>query len=124
MQFKSNEKKPLKIFRLIPSSSSLPLSISFIVAIILICLSLIVQPFLQPQIPLFYSLALPSQQLADKAWIFFFPIFSFLILMTHFLLILSLKKISLNLTKLFSWLTLIMLIALFIIFSRIVIITI
>ena len=60
---------------------------------------------LQPQVPLFYSLARPSQHLVHKNWLFVFPAISLAINVVHFSLLGLLRKIDRLLLKLFVWAT-------------------
>jgi hypothetical protein len=62
--------------------------------------------FLQPKIPLFYTLAQPENQLVHKAWIFFFPAFAWIISVGHFILIKSLTNLTEGVRRIFSWVTL------------------
>ena len=63
----------------------------------------------QPQVPLFYSLSNPDQQLVPKQWLFFFPILSALILILHRIFIYFLRKQDEKITKMFTWITLFLL---------------
>ncbi len=63
----------------------------------------------QPEIPLFYSLAQPEQQLVNKQWLFLFPIVSAAILVIHRISIQFLRKHDEKLTKIFTWMTLFLL---------------
>lgn len=60
---------------------------------------------LQPLIPLFYSLAEPNEYLADKYWIFVFPVISACITVGHLLLLPMLRNHDRVIQQLFSWLT-------------------
>ncbi|HEX9817357.1 MAG TPA: hypothetical protein VGA89_00455 [Patescibacteria group bacterium] len=62
--------------------------------------------FLQPEIPLFYTLAQPREQLVHKAWIFFFPVFAWTVSLGHFILIKSMAHLAEGVRKTFSWTTL------------------
>lgn len=79
--------------------------------------------FMQPEIPLFYSLPRLDQQLAPKIWIFLFPIMSLLVNGVHAVLIgLESQRESLLLV-LFARITLILQIMLLLAVLRIVYIT-
>lgn len=78
--------------------------------------------YLQPQIPLFYSLAQPEQQLVPKIWIFLLPGFSLIINLNHLLLLKILKPSQLFVSQLFSYSTLILQIILLMIASRLILI--
>jgi hypothetical protein len=82
------------------------LRISVIISLVITILSAISFPFLQPVIPLFYSVSQPSQQLAPKIWIFLFPIFAWLITLSHFFLLRNMKDIEGSVERIFSWTTL------------------
>ena len=77
---------------------------------------------LQPEIPLFYSLALPEQQLARKEWIFLFPLLSFAISTGHLFITHWCREYSPMLLKLLGWVTLSLQIVLAISMIRILII--
>ena len=79
--------------------------------------------FLQPELPIFYSLPRLDQQLSAKAWIFVFQVISLLINTVHTVLIgLESKRESLLLV-LFSRITVIIQVVLFLAVVRIVYIT-
>ncbi|NCN03579.1 MAG: hypothetical protein GW942_00725 [Candidatus Pacebacteria bacterium] len=61
----------------------------------------------QPVVPIFYSLAEPTQHLAAKEWLFLFPLISMIISLLHTALIRLLNKSELLLLKLFAWTTVI-----------------
>lgn len=112
----SDEKKK----RRFPAFIYVPLRISLSISLLIILLSIIFYPQLQPEIPLFYSLPRSSQQLAHKLWIFFFPLLSIFITVSHFFMISVNSQIKNRLKKLFSWTTVILQILLFLIFIRII----
>lgn len=60
---------------------------------------------LQPQVPLFYSLARKSQYLAAKGWLFLFPALSLLITLVHFSILKMIHTADPLLIKLFTWIT-------------------
>jgi hypothetical protein len=62
---------------------------------------------LQPKVPIFYSLGEPNEYLADKAWLFVFPVISTTITVTHLLLLGLLRSHHKVMNQLFGWLTLI-----------------
>ena len=62
-------------------------------------------PFLQPVIPLFYSLSQPADQLAAKIWIFLLPILAWLITIMHFSILRGMKNLEGNIEKIFCWTT-------------------
>lgn len=61
--------------------------------------------FLQPQIPIFYSLPLSSQQIASRFWILLFPGFSLSVTLLHIILIGIYHEVDEVVLILFCWLT-------------------
>lgn len=61
----------------------------------------------QPQLPIFYSLPEPNDYLADKQWIFVFPVLSTAITIVHLLLLPIMKDHHRMMNVLFAWLTVI-----------------
>jgi len=59
----------------------------------------------QPQVPIFYSLARPSQHLAPKHWLFLFPALSAIISFSHLIIARVIKHADQLLMKLFAWTT-------------------
>lgn len=92
----------------VPSPRS-PLRITFqisaVTAVLMSIAAGLAYPFIQPVIPIFYTLALPSNQLAPKIWLFLFPIFSWVIVLVHFSLLKLLKTLEISIEKLFAWTT-------------------
>ena len=62
---------------------------------------------LQPKVPIFYSLGEPNEYLADKAWLFVFPVLSTTITVMHVLILHTLRSHHNVMNQLFGWLTLI-----------------
>lgn len=60
---------------------------------------------LQPQVPLFYSLARPAQHLVAKEWLFLLPGISFAISFLHLSIARLAKKTNSLLLKIFAWTT-------------------
>ena len=60
---------------------------------------------IQPQVPLFYSLARPAEQLASKEWLFVIPAISGAISFIHLILLNSYLEYDRMILKLFSWST-------------------
>lgn len=58
--------------------------------------------FLQPEIPLFYTLALSEQVLAPKIWLALFPSLSFLITILHMIIIGFLHDLDEQVLRLFA----------------------
>lgn len=61
----------------------------------------------QPQLPIFYSLPEPNDYLADKQWIFIFPVLSATITILHLLLLPLMRSHHRMMNVLFAWLTVI-----------------
>ncbi len=60
---------------------------------------------LQPEIPIFYSLAQSSDHLAPKVMFFLLPILSFGVLAFHFFLLKFLDEIAMVMQRFFAWST-------------------
>lgn len=82
-----------------------PFLLSWLLSASLVLGSLIFYFRIQPQIPIFYSLARPSQHLMSKEWLFLFPVFSLLINMIHWLIAQTNKNPTELLAKLFAWMS-------------------
>lgn len=82
------------------------IGISIGVTLIIVLCSLAFFIFSQPQIPLFYSLTVPSQQLVPNYFIFIISVLSLINTFTNIWLYLVLKKYDQLLTTLFTWSTL------------------
>lgn len=68
-------------------------------------LALVMYFRVQPVIPIFYTLALPSQQLAAKEWIFLFPALAFGFTSLHLVIAHIFREYSSLLLTLFGWVT-------------------
>jgi hypothetical protein len=66
----------------------------------------IMYSFLQPEIPLFYTLAQPERQLVHKVWIFFLPALAWLVALGHLLLLKVMRELDEGVRRIFSWTTL------------------
>ncbi len=109
-----------KISDLIPDKSIKPLRFSIIISLIIFGLSLIFYPRLQPEIPLFYSLADANDQLVKKQWLFLLPSLSLAINVIHLILIRGLQKLDDLILALFAWSTVILEVVLLLIVLRII----
>jgi hypothetical protein len=82
----------------------------FLVSILVTCFLALITTVayfqLQPQIPLFYSLAEPNDYLAAKHWIFILPSFSAVVTFLHLLILPTLRNYNRVMNQLFGWLTL------------------
>ncbi|NCS97163.1 MAG: hypothetical protein GW762_01045 [Candidatus Pacebacteria bacterium] len=89
----------------LPDGVSTPFILIQVLALVTCGFALAGYFFLPPQIPLFYSLALSSQQLTTKEFIFVLPGLSVLFGILNSVLILRLQKYDVLLIRLFSWIT-------------------
>lgn len=79
-----------------------------VVITLLITLVATVSFFLvQADIPLFYSLARPVDQLVPKLWLFLFPLFAVTVTVTHLLLLNLLDHLNPLIKQLFGWSTIV-----------------
>lgn len=74
-------------------------------SLVITLLSIGILPFLQPVIPIFYTLAQPEKQLAPKIWLFLFPILAWLITLVHFSFLKAMKELDGGMQKIFCWTT-------------------
>ena len=86
---------------LVPKSIEKQIYLSWVVALLIVLISVIYYFISQPQLPIFYSLATKSDQLATKEFIFLFPIISVLMNLSHLFVIKVLKNYSALMLKLF-----------------------
>lgn len=62
-------------------------------------------PFVQPEVPIFYTLAQPERQLVPKGWLLLFPAIAWFITLLHFALIKSFHDLEKKVQALFCWVT-------------------
>lgn len=74
-------------------------------SLVITLVSIGVLPFLQPVIPIFYTLAQPEKQLAAKSWLLLFPLAAWLITLLHFSLLKAMKDLDRGMQKIFCWAT-------------------
>jgi hypothetical protein len=86
-----------------PLNTRQPLRWSLALALIQALLAGISLIWIQPVIPLLYSISNPQQQLVSHWWIFVFPALAFLFLSWHFFLIKALKNWAEIIIKLLAW---------------------
>lgn len=79
--------------------------ISIIVVSVVFLISLVLFPQLPPVIPLFYSLAAPSQHVVSKNWIWLFPSLLLCITLLHLIIVRAAKDYQPLLLLLFTWTT-------------------
>lgn len=101
-----------------------PLFTSFFVSAIIFIVTIVYYLQAQPQLPLFYSLARPSQHLVPKVWLFILPSVSLIINTIHTILVQLFKEYNPVILRLFMWVTVILQLVLLLVFLRIVLITI
>src|SRR5687768_781612 len=102
--------KPLRVRYLLsllntPRFVRTPFLISYLCTFSLSLMVLVSYFQVQPQVPLFYSLARPAQHLAAKEWLFLIPALSGAISFIHLLLINTFHEYDRTLITLFSWTT-------------------
>jgi hypothetical protein len=99
----------------------------FLISVLLSCLfSLVLLStyfYLQPLVPLFYSLAQPNDYLVPKIWLATFPILSFVITLGHIFLIRYLFEHQRIIPLLFAWFTVVVQLLFALAFFRIILIT-
>lgn len=108
----------------LPKVAKKTLYASYVVSLIQIVVAIVGFIILQPEIPLFYTLARPEQQLVPKIWVFIFPVFSILINVIHTILIGLDSKKEIVLLSLFARVTTVLQFALLLALLRIIYITI
>jgi len=89
----------------VPSHLKTPFQVCFLVSSGLTLFLLVSYLRLQPTVPLFYSLADPSDYLVDKQWLILFPVISFAITFGHSILIKTLYHHEKIIPNLFAWST-------------------
>lgn len=107
----------------IPKTLYTPLLSAVIIFLLLMVATSIYFFIGPPEVPLFYSLARPEQQLTPKAFIFILPVVSGLFIFLHVVLIKILHEYDALLLALFAWVTVIIQVLLTIAFIRIFYIT-
>ena len=89
----------------IPQYLKTPFLLSFLITTVMLLSTLIFFFRVQPQVPIFYSLARSSQHLAPKHWLFLFPALSLAISFSHFIIVKIIKHADQLLMQLFAWTT-------------------
>lgn len=82
-----------------------PFLISYLITFSLSLFVLVIYLRIQPAVPLFYSLARPTQHLVSKEWLFLIPALSGAISVTHLVLINIFEEYDQLIRLLFSWTT-------------------
>lgn len=91
--------------RIFPKYTAPAFKISFLFCLVLTLTAAGSFPFLQPLVPMFYSLSQPEKQLVHKAWIFLFPVLGWIVFFTHTTLLSLFHEVEGNIQKIFSWVT-------------------
>ena len=104
--------------KLAPKYIATPIKISLFITLFLLLLTGVILTFIQPVIPLFYSLPNPNEQLVNKSWLLLLPALSFLINLAHLGLLKIFPTVDQLMVKLFAWSGLILQIILTIITLR------
>lgn len=89
----------------LPPTLVQPLKYSLILTGTITVLSVSTLFFLQPELPIFYSLPLSSQQIVPRYWILLFPGLAFSITVLHIVLIGIFKHVEEEVLRLFCWMT-------------------
>ncbi|MDQ3008226.1 MAG: hypothetical protein M3Q81_01370 [bacterium] len=107
----------------VPRFAKTPFLLSFLASVSVALVVLVYYFRIQPEIPLLYSLARPSQHLVAKEWLFLFPILSLLISVSHLIIINTARTYNKLMLSLFCWMTVVIQIMLCLSLARILIIT-
>ncbi len=75
--------KKNKLLTLGPKYAAKPIKFLLIINVLILLIVGSVFPFIQPVVPLFYSLSEPQHHLADKSWLFLLPALSLIINFIH-----------------------------------------
>lgn len=98
--------QPLKKhFFLLPKFVKTPFLIVYLLTLTSALATLVFYFKAQPQIPIFYSLATPSEHLAPKEWLLIFPALTTIVTLIHVAITRSLTQTDRLLVTLFSWST-------------------
>ena len=97
--------------------------ISYICTVFTTLILLAVFTRIQPEVPLYYSLARPAQQLAPKEWLLLIPAISAFMSVTHLVIVNIFSDYDPMIIRLFSWTTVILQLTLSLALLRILIIT-
>lgn len=100
--FESKAKKRVKI-NLGPEYIQTPIRLSIFATLIILAIILISLNFIQPVVPLFYSLSEPEQQLAGKHWLLLLPALSLIFNFIHLGIIKLTKQLDQLVIKLYAW---------------------
>lgn len=96
---------------------------SVVLTLLLSALCSVYFVFAQPLLPIFYSLALPQQQLVPKVWLFMIPSISVGITLIHTSILSALSGYDRTIQRLFVWVTVVLQVLLILSVVRIILIT-
>lgn len=119
MQIPSVYQPPESLGQERPNFYASTLKIVLFLSLAMSVATIVLLTFIQPEIPLFYTLSQPERQLAPKIWLFLFPALSWLITFFHFTLIKTLKDLEQNIQKMFCWTTVVIVIITALLFLRV-----
>lgn len=94
-------------FFLLPKFVKTPFLLVYLLTLISSLVTLVFYFRAQSEVPIFYTLAEPAQQLAPKEWLFLFPGLSALSTFLHVVITKSIANSDRLLVSLFSWSTVI-----------------
>lgn len=77
----------------------------------------------QPQLPIFYTLPLAKDSLANKSWLLLLPLISFVITLLQLVMICIFKDFATIILKLYAWMTTFIQAILLLVVLRIILIT-
>lgn len=107
-------------FFLLPKFVKTPFLLVYLLTLISLLSTLVYYFRSQPQIPIFYSLPEPSQQLASKEWLFLFPGLAIISTFIHVAVTKSISTSDRLLVILFSWSTVVVQVVLTLALFRII----
>lgn len=91
--------------RFTPKYVAKELRIALILCLLITLTAAVSFPFIQPVIPIFYSLTQPEKQLMPKYLIFFYPVFAWVVFFINSLLIKFFTQVESNMHEMFAWTT-------------------
>ena len=100
-----------------PNYTQLPFKTSLFINLLILIIVGVSQPFLQPVVPLFYSLPQNASQVVAKGWLFLLPTISLIITLFHIGGV-SIFSVHQLVAKLYAWADLILQIILLMITLR------
>lgn len=98
-------KKMSRLKSRLPEGVHTPFAITLSITLLTGLISTIGYFLLPPEIPIFYSLALSSQHLAAKEFVFVLPGLAILFVLVNSTIMMRLQKYDVLLIRLFAWIT-------------------